>query len=270
MKTFTITELASLTSVPPASIHYYLKQHLLPAPAKASPKRFIYDDRHVHGLRLIRTLRHRRRLPLAEIRRIMPQLLYLQEEEAFRAELWDKALAPSRRRHPAQRILTAAKEAFVRRGYSDVNVDEICEAAHVAKGSFYRHYRSKEALFFATIRSVTDDALAKLSGSIAGTGPMGAEAAGVALAAELRPSASLFLELLARSLQGRTADAAVAAELFTVASGEIGRLVRGAGSVEKRGSRAIGAGIALVLRSALEPQHPPAPQAAWKFSIEQN
>ena len=54
----------------------------------------------------------------------------------------------SRRRVPRDRLLDAAREAFVRRGYADVNVDDICRAARIAKGSFYRHYRSKEAVFF--------------------------------------------------------------------------------------------------------------------------
>src|SRR5690242_6296579 len=89
-----IAELVSLTGVPPATVHYYLRQGLLPPPRQAAPNRFVYDDRHVQALRLIRTLRDQRGLPLAMIRRILPELLALEEEEAFRPELWDRALAP--------------------------------------------------------------------------------------------------------------------------------------------------------------------------------
>jgi TetR/AcrR family transcriptional regulator, transcriptional repressor for nem operon len=36
-----------------------------------------------------------------------------------------------------QRILTAAKELFLARGYGGTTVDAICEKARLTKGSFY-------------------------------------------------------------------------------------------------------------------------------------
>jgi AcrR family transcriptional regulator len=251
MKTFTIAELTSLTGVPPASIHHYLKQGLLPAPEELSPNRFLYDDRHVQGLRLIRALRERRRIPLALVRRIMPELLYLQEEEAFRPDIWDRALAPARRQHPSQRILTVARDAFTRRGYGDVNVEEICEAARLAKGSFYRHYHSKEELFGAVVRSASGEVLAAFRDATVGAGRLTVEEAGKILAGAIRPYAPLFLEFMTRSLKGRTEDGVVAAEIFRGAYTEIGRSVRGRGSVEERGTRAIGVALGTVLQAAL-------------------
>jgi AcrR family transcriptional regulator len=38
-------------------------------------------------------------------------------------------------------------------------VDEICHAAAIAKGSFYRHYGSKEELFFAASRTAANRAI---------------------------------------------------------------------------------------------------------------
>src|SRR5438105_184454 len=92
--TFTIADLVSLTGVPPATIHYYLRGGLLPRPKRAAPNRFAYDERHVQGLKLIRSLRERRGLSLAMIRRILPELLQLETTEAFLPEMWDRALAP--------------------------------------------------------------------------------------------------------------------------------------------------------------------------------
>ena len=87
---------------------------------------------------------------------MLPELLQLEPTEAFLPVMWDRVLAPqpsARKRQPDARLLEAAKEAFARRGYGEVNVDELCRAARIAKGSFYRHYRSKEELFLAVAES---------------------------------------------------------------------------------------------------------------------
>jgi len=253
MQTLSMGELAARTGVPPASIHHYLKLGLLPEAGRVSANRFLYDERHVLGLRLIRTLRQRRRLALAEVRRILPELLYLEEEEAFRPEIWDRALAPSRRQHPSQRILSAAKDAFGRRSYGEVNVEDICALARVAKGSFYRHYRSKDLLFLAAATSVAGDVASAFEQDVSRTGPVSADRAAAILSGHLAPHASLFLELLARSLRAGTGDSEVAAEIFQTASSRIGRWVRGGGSLE-RGSRTIGSAVALGLRPVLSPR----------------
>jgi AcrR family transcriptional regulator len=258
LKTYTLSELSALAAVPPATIHHYLNRGLLPPPRRHSANRFLYDERHVQGLRLIRLLRERRRLPLPIIRRILPDLLDRQAEEAFRPELWDRALAPARRRHPAERILKVAKDAFGRRGYGDVNVERICEAARVAKGSFYRYYRSKEELFFAAAGSVTDDVVAAFTRALGGRPATIEEASGI-LATALQRRAPLFLELLTRALERRPGYVAEATRIFGRASAAVGRGVTGSGTPEERGARAIGAALAMVLLSSVAS---PAPREA--------
>jgi len=49
------------------------------------------------------------------------------------------------------KILDAAREHFFEFGYSDANVDAIAVAAGVSKGSIYRHFPSKGALYFAVL-----------------------------------------------------------------------------------------------------------------------
>ena len=61
----------------------------------------------------------RRGLPLPMIKGIMPELLQLETTEAFRPEMWDRALAPRltrRRRLPSARLLDVAIEACNRLG----------------------------------------------------------------------------------------------------------------------------------------------------------
>ncbi|HEY5742674.1 MAG TPA: TetR/AcrR family transcriptional regulator [Terrimicrobiaceae bacterium] len=45
-----------------------------------------------------------------------------------------------------ERLLTAAKELFLARGYAATTVDAICEKARLTKGSFYYFFDSKEEL----------------------------------------------------------------------------------------------------------------------------
>lgn len=67
-----------------------------------------------------------------------------------------------RSRATARRLLDVATAAFIERGFDDVTVDELCAAAGIAKGTFYFHVESKEALlvgvFFQGSESLVDDA----------------------------------------------------------------------------------------------------------------
>ena len=49
------------------------------------------------------------------------------------------------------KILDAARDHFFEFGYTDANVDAIAVAAGVSKGSIYRHFPSKGALYFAVL-----------------------------------------------------------------------------------------------------------------------
>ena len=50
-----------------------------------------------------------------------------------------------------ERILAAAKESFLARGYAATTVDAICEKAELTKGSFYYSFDSKEDLGLAVL-----------------------------------------------------------------------------------------------------------------------
>jgi TetR/AcrR family transcriptional regulator, transcriptional repressor for nem operon len=53
--------------------------------------------------------------------------------------------------HSKERILTAAKELFLSRGYGATTVDAICERAKLTKGSVYYFFDSKEDLGLAAL-----------------------------------------------------------------------------------------------------------------------
>jgi TetR/AcrR family transcriptional regulator len=49
------------------------------------------------------------------------------------------------------RILKAAREIFFRDGFADTNLDEVAARAEVGKGTLYRHFENKAALYVAVL-----------------------------------------------------------------------------------------------------------------------
>jgi AcrR family transcriptional regulator len=49
-------------------------------------------------------------------------------------------------------ILTAARKVFARKGFASATVDEIAEAANVAKGTLYLYFPSKREIYLAALR----------------------------------------------------------------------------------------------------------------------
>lgn len=157
-----MSELVDRTGVPAATIRYYLVGGLLPPPVRAASNRFLYDERHVEVVRLVRLLRERRGLSLETIGRVLPELLpdLLGKPRGgvFRPEMWGEVLAagggvgagPSLR----ERLVEIGAAAFSKHGYAEVTVDDVCRAADIAKGSFYRQFGSKEELFLAVAETV--------------------------------------------------------------------------------------------------------------------
>ncbi|PWU01228.1 MAG: hypothetical protein C5B51_23325 [Terriglobia bacterium] len=50
-------------------------------------------------------------------------------------------------------ILEAARTVFSRQGYAETAVDDVAEEAHIAKGTLYLYFKSKEELYLAALVS---------------------------------------------------------------------------------------------------------------------
>jgi AcrR family transcriptional regulator len=247
--------LVERSGVGAATIRYYLAEGLLPPPHRRAANRFVYDERHVEVLRLIRLLRSRRRLPLDAIRRLLPEMLPdlvgHPEGGVFRPEMWRQLLNPSTGGvgpTVAERLLSEGLAAFSSRGYFEVSIDDVCRAAGIAKGSFYRHFSSKEELLFAAV----DAASTQLSVALAeraGAGPLPVLQLRELLEAVLMPYRTLVFDLAALASQGRDTHARSLQHFLAVLDEAV---ARAAGVSAELASDVVDRAFAHLVRAATE------------------
>ena len=226
----TVAELADRSGVPVPSIHHYRRLGLVPEPTAIESKRFLYDERHVEALKLIRLLRDRWRLSLPSIGELLPELLAVERTEPYSVEMWDQIvttyLVRSEPSLPAARLLAAARQAFASEGYATVNVGQICEAAGIAKGSFYRYFDSKHDIFLAAALSTVD---AVGEGLDTLNEPMSETKAVAELATLLKPFVPLYLEIMTRELRGEADVAGIASGITEGIAGRVSPHLRAKG-----------------------------------------
>jgi AcrR family transcriptional regulator len=245
---YTIAELVEKTGIPATTIHHYRNAGLLPPPERVAANRFRYSDRHVQALRLIRVLRDRRRLPLPTIRDVLPELLASGDEEAFHTETWEAALTGRSQVPDAtwERIVAAAVDLFAARGYGEVAVSDVAAQAGTAKGSVYRHFESKDALFAAAVESVVAGVVGDVRAAADGAGgQLDPSAAMLALVMSARPGFMLLLELTAGSLRGQPGHRELADGALTCFVDGVGPVLTGPGTPRERA-------VALIVQLARE------------------
>jgi len=67
-----------------------------------------------------------------------------------------------RRAATTEAILKAGRRLFGERGFAATTIDDIAEAAQVAKGAVYHHFATKEAVFEAVFDAVSRDLVADI------------------------------------------------------------------------------------------------------------
>ncbi|ADZ69900.1 TetR/AcrR family transcriptional regulator [Polymorphum gilvum] len=82
----------------------------------------------------------------------------------------DRTQKPRRRRRDARpgEIIEAAFREFAENGYAATRLDDVARRAGIAKGTIYRYFASKEALFEAVVRSRITPTLDRIEDLAAG------------------------------------------------------------------------------------------------------
>jgi AcrR family transcriptional regulator len=248
--TLELSELVARTGVPAATLHYWRRLGLLPPAEPIAANRFVYDERHVQAARLVRLLRERRHMSLTDIAVVLPTLLGAPGQEAFRPEMWDAVIATSARHlapvFPPPELVATVRDVFARHGYAFVSVDDLCAAAGIAKGSFYRWFASKDDAYVTAVRSIGADVEATLSAGATGEGVSAAERR---LGAAVRPYLALLLEAGSRTMQGEASVGHALMEALDVMERAFRRL---AGSRAATARRRLEDVLARVVSSAIE------------------
>lgn len=152
IQVFTIRDLEELSGVPRTTIHYYLRQGLLPRPQKTSASRSLYTQEHVKILREIAGLK-REGMSIAEIEGELQHRVGQANEVTV-----DLAAQEYERMH--NRILAVAAQEFAARGYKNTHVTAIMRHLGITATLFYSHFASKRRLLAECVSVVMQWSLA--------------------------------------------------------------------------------------------------------------
>jgi AcrR family transcriptional regulator len=205
-------------------------------------------------------------VPLDRIGDLLPNLL-AEHGDAFRSEMWAEVAGGQL---PgvvtvSRRLVDAAIELFRNHGYAEVTVSQIADLAGVAKGSVYRHFDSKDALFTAAVQTIVADVAAEFEAAMNEAGGQRApgrdrEKAAAIFADIIDPGMPLLLELGARAAQGDQASLRLALWMLRTLAETVGRQAQH----EKEPTDALTAGLGVIglafagiIRAAIEAAETP-------------
>jgi AcrR family transcriptional regulator len=137
-QTYGIRDLEQATGLARTTIHFYLRQGLLPRPQKSAASRSLYTEEHVAILRRISGLKEQC-LTLADIELELRGDLDLANEATE-----DLAALEYRRLH--DRILAVAARDFAGKGYKNTHITALVRELGITATTFYHHFSSKRRL----------------------------------------------------------------------------------------------------------------------------
>lgn len=132
-----ISALSALAGVSTSTIHYYVKEGLLPKPLKSGKTMAYYSDEHLERLQLIIRLRQEN-TSVERIKEILhPAQAGSQDSPAGKTT--------QKRRED---IIESAIHLFREKGFDDTSISDIIQHASAGRGTFYAYFTNKEELFF--------------------------------------------------------------------------------------------------------------------------
>jgi len=138
IQVYSIRDLERVTGVTRTTIHYYLRQGLLPRPQKTAASRSLYTDEHVKILEKI-----------AELKREGHSLVEIENELQPRVDQANEAyvdLVAQEHERMHNRILALAADEFATKGYKNTHVTTIMRKLGITATLFYSHFPSKRRL----------------------------------------------------------------------------------------------------------------------------
>ncbi|HTX49624.1 MAG TPA: helix-turn-helix domain-containing protein [Caulobacteraceae bacterium] len=135
------------------------------------------------------------------------------------------------------RILAAAERLYAERGFSGVSMPVLAKAAGITAGAIYKHFDSKEALFFEVVRRAV---MAEPASGLAGEGGAAASIAEVVASYTTRRM-KLVRQMAVEVHYASARDAKVRRLLRHAVDREIGEIGAGLAAAQASGDLAAGA-----------------------------
>jgi DNA-binding transcriptional MerR regulator len=163
-RALTISELERASGVPRSTIHYYIREGLLPQPQKTAGTRALYSEHHLLLLEEIQDAKAAGR-SLSEIRAdLQARIRELRENSIdLEAQEYD-------RNHQA--ILRFAIKKLMREGYRRTHVADLTRDLGISSSVFYTHFPSKRHLLVECFRTFIDLSIAHIEPRAAESGDL--------------------------------------------------------------------------------------------------
>jgi AcrR family transcriptional regulator len=150
MRSMTVSELERESGVPRSAIHFYLREGLLPAPARTPTNRARYTETHVTLIKAIGQMK-KDGLRLKAIKTAL--------QPAIDSAVMGEVELDSRPDMVRRSIMEAAARAFAANGYKRTRVADIIRETEITPQVFYDQFATKRELFLECLEVFSDMAL---------------------------------------------------------------------------------------------------------------
>ena len=148
VKVYTMKELREATGAPSTTIHFYLRNGLLPRPQKTSASRSLYTEEHVSILNKINEFKGAG-LSLSQIEDEVRDVV----AAANRSKV---DVIGQERERVRNRILAVAVREFGSKGYKKTHVNDIIRKLHITPSLLYGYFSSKRVLLLECVKVLTN------------------------------------------------------------------------------------------------------------------
>jgi len=156
-KLLRVGELSRRTGVSTSAINYYVREGLLPPPAKSAPNMAYYDPGYIDMVKSIKVLQREKGMSLSRIRDMFgkvelsrPEGLPPEDSTGVEGTSAGNKLALDRR----QQIMDAATELFAENGYYATTIADLAATAGVANGTIYWYFDNKDSILLSILDEI--------------------------------------------------------------------------------------------------------------------
>jgi AcrR family transcriptional regulator/predicted DNA-binding transcriptional regulator AlpA len=148
-----MNELSTLSGISRPTIHYYLRENLLPPPVKTGKTMSLYTSVHLECLAFIRDLRENENTPISIIRDEVRKRYGSKWKDSTARES-KNSTARSKGEAQRYRIIEKAIDLFSERGYHSTQISDITDALNLSKGTFYLYFKQKNDLIICVFDEI--------------------------------------------------------------------------------------------------------------------